>query len=48
MIEISSLEYHFLQFMVVAALFVGYLWGREVGVKKERFESEQRNKRNTQ
>ncbi|MEZ3498993.1 hypothetical protein [Pantoea sp. KPR_PJ] len=46
MIGISTWEYHFLQFMVVAALFVGYIWGREVGIKKEQFDSEKRNKRN--
>ncbi|WP_181147475.1 hypothetical protein [Cronobacter sakazakii] len=46
MIEVSSMEYHFWQFVVLVALGLGYIWGRESGIKKERFDTEQRNKRN--
>lgn len=46
MIEISELELHFLQALILVAGIVGYIWGREVGVKKGIFETEKRlNKR---
>lgn len=44
MIEVSALEFHFWQFMVLVALGIGYIWGKEVGVKKERYEAEKRMK----
>ena len=45
MIEVSSMEYHFWQLMVLVALGLGYVWGRENGIKKEKFDAENRRKR---
>jgi len=46
MIEVSSIEYHFWQFMVLVALGLGYIWGRENGIKKEQFDTKKSNRHN--
>ncbi|ELH4238902.1 MULTISPECIES: hypothetical protein [Serratia] len=44
MTEISDFELYFLQFLIVAAGVIGFVWGRETGIKKGTFDTEKRFK----
>lgn len=44
MTEISDFELYFLQFLVVVAGVIGFVWGREEGIKKGTFDTEKRFK----
>ncbi len=44
MVEISSLEFHFWQLMVLISGVIGFIWGREVGVKKGIYDTEKRSR----